>query len=253
MQATWNKEKSIGKVLFIVEGGHTEPYILKKLFCGLLDYQVETIRRPHSYSIFNAKSNPSSRVFVINTKQSNIKYIKKDDDYLNNLFIELIETYGFDVDHSAIYYLFDRDVQSNTDKEFIRNLLGELKNSRENGDYLRQGLLLLSYPSIESFTLSNFDGNCFNVCCRLGKELKAHLDEKKFNQSKISAETVCLATEKMIESLKEIGVDYCIDTLGDDNRKIFDYEEEYYNENQKFRSLSLFASALIDLGVIDFS
>ncbi len=250
MRAMWNKEKSIGKVLFIVEGNHTEPYILKKLFCGLLDYQVETIRRPNSYSIFNAKHNPSSRVFVINTKQSNIKYIKKDNDYLNNLFVELIETYGFDVDHSAIYYLFDRDVRSNTDTVFIRDLLSELKNSRENEGYLRQGLLLLSYPSVESFTLSNFDHDCFNVCYETGKELKRHLNYLKINQGRITTETLCLATERMIQSLKEIGIVFNIDSLGDDNRTVFDYEEGYYKNNKKFKSLSLLAAALIDLGVI---
>jgi len=253
MQAMWNKDKSIGKVLFIVEGSHTEPYILKKLFCGLLDYQVETIRRPHSYSVYNAKSNPSSRIFVINTKQSNIKSIKKDDEYLNNLYVELIETYGFDVDHSAVYYLFDRDIQSNTDKEFIRNLLGELKNSRENEDYLRQGILLLSYPSIESFTLSNFDDNCFNLCYKLGADLKHHLDNNKMNHQRITAETLCLATERMIRSLSEIGVDFIIDRIGEDNQTIFDYEEEHYYKNGTFKSLSLFASVLIDLGIIDFS
>lgn len=43
MNIRLNKEKSIGKVLFIVEGGKTEPYLLHRIFCNILDYQLETM------------------------------------------------------------------------------------------------------------------------------------------------------------------------------------------------------------------
>lgn len=92
---------------------------------------------------------------MINAEESNIKFIDRDNEFLDNLFVELIENYDFDVDNAAIYYIFDRDNQSNTDAEFIRNLLTVLVNSRDNA-YARQGMLLLSYPSIEAFTFSNF-------------------------------------------------------------------------------------------------
>ena len=36
-----NKNKSIGKVLFIVEGAKTEPYLLGKIFTEVFDYQME--------------------------------------------------------------------------------------------------------------------------------------------------------------------------------------------------------------------
>ena len=39
---------------------------------------------------------------------------------------------------------------------FINKMISTLGNARDNGGYDRQGLLLLSYPAIESFTLSNF-------------------------------------------------------------------------------------------------
>ena len=38
MSIALNKDKSIGKVLYIVEGGRTEPYILWKLFTQIFDY-----------------------------------------------------------------------------------------------------------------------------------------------------------------------------------------------------------------------
>ena len=152
MSIRLNKEKSIGKVLFIVEGGKTEPFILHRIFCNILDYQVETILRDKGYRKYNSKENPTSQVMIINAEESNIKYIAKDNKFLDNLFVELIENYDFDVDNAAIYYLFDRDNQSNSDDEFIRGLLSTLVNARDNNGYDRQGMLLLSYPSIEAFS-----------------------------------------------------------------------------------------------------
>ena len=175
MNIQLNKEKSIGKVLYIVEGGKTEPNILYSLFVKVFDYQLETILREKGYHKYNSKENPDSQVFVINAEESNIKYIAKDNEFLNNLFLELIENYEFDVDNAAIYYIFDRDNQSNTDKKFLTEMLSTLTNSRENVDYNRQGLLLLSYPSVESFILSCFPEKCFRKKFDTGNHLKQYL------------------------------------------------------------------------------
>ena len=91
MNITLNKDKSIGKVLYIVEGGKTEPYILHKLFTKVFDYQVEMIIRDKGYRKYNSKENATSQVFIINAEESNIQYIKKDNQFLNSLFAELIE------------------------------------------------------------------------------------------------------------------------------------------------------------------
>ena len=96
MNITLNKDKSIGKVLYIVEGGKTEPYILHKLFTKVFDYQVEMIIRDKGYHKYNSKENATSQVFVINAEESNIKNIEKDNEFLDNLFGELIENYDFD-------------------------------------------------------------------------------------------------------------------------------------------------------------
>lgn len=111
MNVRINKEKSIGKVLYIVEGNKTEALILYYIFCKIYDYQFESILRGKSYHKYNSKENIMSQVFVINTEESNIKTIDKDNDndFLNNLYITLFEQYDFNVDNAAIYYLFDRD------------------------------------------------------------------------------------------------------------------------------------------------
>lgn len=252
MKINLNKGKSIGKVLYIVEGPKTEKFLLRKIFTGIFDYQFEAITRSHPYQIFNRKDNPYSKIFVINAAESNIKNIKKDDEFLNNLFIELIENYDFDIDNAAIYYLFDRDVESNTDPEFIRELLSTLTNSRENDNNYRQGILLLSYPSVESFTLSCFDGNSFSLKIKLGSELKQYLNMNNFNQSQIDERSLEFATNNLISSLLAINNgSFDVDNFKNLNIKIFDLEETNYSIESKYNCLSLLAVSLIDLGLIE--
>ena len=80
--------------------------------------------------------------------------------------------YKFPVDQSAIYYLFDRDPKSNTDTELIKNYIQSLANPYENKNY-KAGQLILSYPSIESYIVSNFRDTS-NLRFSLGKEAKAY-------------------------------------------------------------------------------
>ena len=252
MTVKLNKDKSIGKVLYIVEGNHTEPFLLSKIFNKILDYQYETVLRGSTYHKYNSKINPTSQVFVINTESSNIKSIDKNNNFLNNLFAELITNYNFDVDNSAIYYIFDRDCKSNTDSNFILNSLKLLKNSRENDNFLRQGLLLLNYPSIESFTLSNFKNDSFLCKIDTGDNLKAKLESDKINQSHISEETLLAATNEMLNAFSTMNIqNFDIDNFGDTNLKIFDHEETLYLKEQVYQALSLLSISLLDLGIIE--
>ena len=249
-----NKEKSIGKVLYIVEGSKTEPYLLWRIFAKIFDYQVERILRTNPYQKFNSKINPTSQVFVINTETSNIKTIAKDNDYLNQLFALLIEKYDFDIENAAIYYLFDRDCQSNTDPTFISDMLNVLKNARDNDGYDRQGMLLLSYPSIESFTLSNFESDSFCQKFDLGNSLKSYLESKKINHARMNETTLALAAEEMLCAFQTMGVgDFDIDSFSDTNEAIFHYEEEVYSEESVYQALSLLCISLIDLGLIEIT
>ncbi len=252
MNIRLNKEKSIGKVLFIVEGGRTEPFLLHRIFCKILDYQMETILRDKGYHKYNSKKNLTSQVFVINAEESNIKYIAKNNEFLNNLFVELIENYDFDVDNVAIYYLFDRDNQSNSDDEFIRDLLSVLVNARDNDGYDRQGMLLLSYPSIEAFTLSNFAENSFQRQYKIGADLKQDLHNSNYNQSRISEESLLYATEELFHALMEIGImKWDIDEFAECNKAIFEFEEMKYSKEGVYRALSLLCISLIDLGLLE--
>lgn len=252
MSVRLNKNKSIGKVLFIVEGGRTEPYILRRIFTTVFDYQLETILREKGYHKYNSKENATSQVFVINAEESNIKNIEKDNQFLNNLFAELIENYDFDIDNAAIYYLFDRDNKSNTDMEFVKDMVSVLVNARDNEGYDRQGMLLLSYPAIESFTVSNFAENCFDLSFDTGNDVKQYAHEMNFNHQKISENTLLDATGELLSALRRIEQkDFDIDSFGETSKNVFDYEEKEYQSTNRYRLLSLLAIALLDLGLIE--
>lgn len=251
MNIRLNKNKSIGKVLYVVEGGKTEPYLLHRIFCRIMDYQLETILRNKVYRKYNSKENATSQVFVINAEESNIKYIDKDNDFLNNLFVELIENYDFNIDNAAIYYIFDRDNQSNRDSGFIRNLLSVLENSRDNA-YTRQGMLLLSYPSIEAFTFSNFVSESFEQGFPTGDALKKYLNECKMNQNRIDENTVKHATAEMLLAIEKLGIrELDVDEFGESNLQIFEQQEELYEKNNLYKALSLLCVSLIDLGILE--
>ena len=252
MSVSLNKSKSIGKVLFVVEGGWTEPYILRRIFTTIFDYQFETVLRDKKYSKYNSKENATSQVFVINAEESNIKNIDKDNQFLNRLFAELIENYDFDVDNAAIYYLFDRDSKSNTDVAFIKDMLSVLVNARDNEGYERQGMLLMSYPSIESFTVSNFEENSFNKSFDTGHNVKIYAHSQNFNNQKLSEDTLLHATSELLNALKVIEQkNFDIESFGDTSRKVFEYEERTYQKTSQYRLLSLVVIALIDLGLVE--
>lgn len=73
-----NKNKRIGRVLFIVEGSQTEFSILKRIFCNLLGYSyIEKRRNKQKY--FVSETDRFSKVAVINTRESNIRDISSNE------------------------------------------------------------------------------------------------------------------------------------------------------------------------------
>lgn len=257
-----NKGKRIGQVLFIIEGLDTEANLIYRVFSKILGYQMERLYRNGNYRVFHRTDDPYSKITVINTAESNIKFIDKDDEFLNRMFDTLIEDYNFDLDNAAIYYIFDRDPKSNTDQAFIRNSIGKLSSSREiNVDWGRQGMLLLSYPCIESFVgmnlLSNSLEYCWNRHVAIGEELKPALDQDGLIPNKINEATLIHCVEELYQSLDKIGLESTVDTFIDDpalfasnNRNVYDWQELIFDQKGQYGLLSLFIVALLDLGLI---
>lgn len=143
----------------LVEGSKYEFNLLQKIFVNIFHYEYIEKRR-NKPNRFISGSDPYSRVVVINTKESNIKDITDNDQYLDEMYAFLQEKYDYPVDQSAVYFPFDRDPESNKDRERIRFYIRNLKSVYENDNFLRAGQLLLSYPSIESYTITALDESC---------------------------------------------------------------------------------------------
>ena len=250
MDIKLNKNKRIGKVLFIVEGEKTEFLILRKIFTTIFDYQLEMEKRNFKYNIYNKKDNPLSSIFVVNSKQSQIESLN-DYEHLEQLYVKLQDEYKFPVENASIYYIFDRDIETNN-LDTIKELAKKFINSKESDTYDIQGLLLLSYPALESFVISNFIEDSFNIGFKLGSELKVYAHENNCNQQKISEETLKFAVKEMYKGLSEINIqDYDLDDFSQTNEIIIDTQEENFKQNNTYKLLSLLCIALIDLGLIE--
>ncbi len=244
------KNKRVGKILFIVEGSKHEFTLIKKIFEDLLGYQrIEKRRNKATY--YKSQTDSHSIVAVINTKTSHIGSIN-ETDYLDTIYAELIERYSFDVTNAAVYYIFDRDSKSNTDPQFILNLLHTLKDSQENENSMMGGILILSYPSIEAYEISHFIDSSYNLCARLGTDAKQIISQNadKIDMNKINEPSILHACDEFKKYISDQGIDFNIDDFSSTNISIFNREENYYEEKNTYFLFSVMSYILLDLGII---
>jgi len=231
-----NKDRSIGRVLFIVEGGKTEFTLLRRIFCDVLGYEYIEKRRDKA-KFFRSRNINTSKVAVINTEESNISYICDENDYLDRVFEALITEYDFPVDKAAIYYLFDRDPKSNVDVCLIEKLISQLTNAYENEGGLRGGLLLLSYPCIESYVISNFINDTHLIEFAIGKKVKAFITEKntEIQYNKITEDTIKKAANEMMKYFEMEKIILEIDNMGRTNLEVFKRQELMYSQKKVYK------------------
>lgn len=249
-----NKNKSVGRVLFIVEGGRTEFNLLRRIFCDVLGYEyIQKARQSNNFKVYKSRSNNTSKIAVINTEESNISDICDENCYLDGIYEMLISEYDFPVDKAAIYYIFDRDPKSNVDVTLIRKLISQLRNAYENEDSLRGGLLLLSYPCIESYVVANFIDDTHLIEFAIGEEVKAFVTTKntQIQYNKITEDTVKKAASEMMKYIESEKITFDIDNMGHTNSEVFERQEARYSQNKTYKLVSLLSVALIDLGIIE--
>lgn len=244
-----NKDKHIGRVLFIVEGSRTEFSLLRRIFCNLLGYGYIEKRRNRP-DCFISEGDRFSLVAVINTRESNIRDIGENESYLDDVFDLLREKYRFPVDQSAIYYLFDRDPKSNTDSALIEKYICLLANPYDNDDY-KAGQLLLSYPCIESYIISNFRESAAVPRFSYGKEAKSFIGKNTDIQlNKISEESLIKAANEFLCFLSNERVPFDIDGFSEASRSIFSRQEVEYLSGKGFRLFSMLTLAFLQMGII---
>ena len=215
------ENKRVGKVLLIVEGSKHEFSLMKKIFVDVLGYtQIEKRR--------------------------------EREEYLDQIYEELIEKYEFDIDNTAIYYLFDRDPESNTDTVLIKKLIQCLKNSRENDENMQNGMLILSYPAVEAYEISSFEDESYNKQMRLGSDAKKYINEhaKTISMNKICKANIIHAGVEMLKYLEQKKIPLDLDEFNNTNGMVFDEQEKNFRESDTFRILSMISCVLMDLGVL---
>lgn len=247
----FNKEKHIGRVLFIVEGSQTEFSVLRRIFCNLLGYSyIEKRRNRPTY--FTSTQDRFSQVAVINTRESNIRDINENETYLDDVFDVLREQYQFPVDQSAIYYLFDRDPKSNTDSALIEKYILSLANPYDNDDGYKAGQLLLSYPSIESYIISNFKDETSSLRFQLGKDAKTYIGANTDIQTnKVSEETLMKAAFEFLKYLESEQIPFDIDEFSEASHAVFTKQETEYLSGAGFRVFSMLTLAFLQMGIIE--
>ena len=154
--------------------------------------------------------------------------------------------------NAAVYYLFDRDSESNTDSKFILDLLTTLKNSQENENNMMGGLLILSYPSIEAYEVSNFIDDSFKMDAKLGSDVKEYIykNAKQISMNKIDEDSVIHGCMELMQYMRENNIEFDIDNISDASIKIFGEEEKYFQNNQTYFLLSMMSCILLDLGIL---
>lgn len=250
----FNDNNNIGTVIYFVEGESTEFTLLKIIFGKILGYDFVAKRRDKP-ARFIDNNCPYNRVFVVNTSESNIKDIS-DKDFLDSVCEALINEYGLDLDNAAKFYLFDRDTESNTDKEQIKYYLNVLAEPYgDDTDFEKGGLLLLSYPAVESFVVSNFIEESYKQQFKLGSELKTYIgnveNQRIIQFNKITPSTIEFATKEFVTYLDNMGITYDLEELKTINIGVFEAEENNYKLNEKYNVVSELVLSLLYLGIIE--
>lgn len=252
-----NENKSIGTVIFVVEGQHFEFSIIDRIFTKILHYEYHEKRRGKA-KYLNKGKNPLSRVFVLNAESSNLNSIS-NEEYLDNLYEELDREFGVNIDDAAIFFIFDRDPKSNTknnkeseEEQYIK-LHSYYSNPWENYDNRIGGQLLLSYPSLESYEISNFVDNSHNLKYALGSDLKQFVsleENSNIQLNKMSLSTIEHATKEFIDFINEANILVDIDDLSNVPLNVYNLEEKIYEQQGVYRVLSLLTIAFIQLGIV---
>lgn len=245
-----NRKKSIGTVLIIVEGAKTEMDLFNQIFHKVLGYKyVEKRRTKDKFNIFDeykARGNESSRIIVINHENSNISLLNESSLYLDELFKTMYLDHGVDIKNIPIYYIWDRDSYSNPKAEVVE-AIKKFDNAQENSNGDMHGLLLLSYPNIESYIISNFDAPVPNET----KNQKNIVKKYRIEIKNIDENTLLKAVSAMGKSLLDFGIkEFNLNDFKKVSLKIFDKEERVYTDLGYYRRLSLVSMILLDLGII---
>lgn len=244
-----HQQKNIGNVIFILEGAKTEFDLIKKIFVDILGYELHSLRRTCANGFELHGSNRYSRIVAINFQGNHLFDINSTEQ--NKLFFRISNELGIKPENAAIYYLYDRDVKS-YDIDEVRSFVQRYQDpfGTAAGD---QGQLLLSYPSLESYTVSCFRTNTYSEEYELGKDLKTYAAQRAYTIQMIRKEEHLLhASEEMDLALHSLGInEYDLDNLGKTLLQLYDAQQRDYLISRRFHLVSTLSMALLELGILE--
>lgn len=250
MNIILNKDKNIGQVIYIFEGEEEESRLFNHIFSTILDYNVISLDKNNNEYLYTSKTNKYSKVFLIPSKRNQAVSIDNDKQYFDDLYKSLAINHGLDVENCAIYYIFDRDRKNNKFK-CLSELMHKYENSRDNSTEMN-GLLLLSYPCVESFLM-----NAYNDMTMIGNAQLAKLhcaDKGYYCVENIKNEHIQNCAINMINVIESvIGNSFDINEIehfSDINIKLLNYEDMQFNKERTYSILSLISISLFDLGIL---
>lgn len=253
----FNVNKNIGSVLYIVEGERREINLLGYLFKNILHYErIYGVDREGRERIYVSEQNENSKIFIINSEKSNIQSIT-NKEFIDKQ-VTLLKRYeeDFNYEDIPIYYIFDCDRKNDQNNiEMLVNMFGNAREpSKENEYDSIGGMLLLSYPSIETFVISNFEKDMYEFHEKFDfdtQSLKQYICDYHYDNERMSIETLMNAFNELAKSLDNIDENISeinLDDIRVFNKNVFEKEKRYNNQYM----LSLLLISFVDLGIIEF-
>ncbi len=248
-----NKQKRIGEVIFFVEGENPEFEIIEKIFNQFLGYEVIESKRSNKQIKELIGHDKNSKVILLNTPTNNINSLEDEKEFYDYIFKEYVLSLNIDTINSPIYFIFDRDPKNNR-KGLVEKLLCKLTSS-QNDTEEQNGLLILSYPSLESFVISLHEQDSYMIKKQLGKEAKDYvllqnykieINEKTLKTS-IMAFAEFLKKEHLIEEFCDI-----VNKIEEIGINIFKMQDKLYSKERLFYCVSQLMEILLDLQIVEF-
>lgn len=244
-----NPTKRIGKVLYLVEGDVDEVEILCHVFNKVLNYTVVSYdKRNDNVTCLVRPDDKYSKVFIVPMKYSAISKIESSNDYVEYIYSRL-KSFGLEKDECAKYLIFDRDNGSNS-HETIKRLFKVFKNSLDN-DLEINGLLLISYPCVQSFLCE-----CFNDQTRLSSSVLMKQYTNKYNINDITEEDLMNGMEAMMKTLLSIILQpsfnvNSLDDMESVNALVLNHQDNHLINKHVYITLSMIFISFVDLGIIE--
>ena len=110
----------------------------------------------------------------------------------------------------------------------------------------------MSYPSIESYLVSNFRDAANFLRFSLGTDAKKYIGQNTDIQiNKISEETMINAADEFLQYLVSERIAFNIDEFSEAGHAIFTKQEAEYLAGRGFRLFSMLTLAFLQMGIIE--